>query len=628
MKNYLNILKYFRVSLVRKFILIMGIVLFISTSMWTYLIIQKDSKQFINMIVSSGVNPEEAEKYAHYITLKILSFAVFLFIITSITIFLFVLRFVNRPIKKFILGINFIAKGDYNDGIDIKQDDEIGKLADAFNKMCEKFRIKQVELNRQKDEYQNLFDGVPCTITVQDKDYKLVGYNREFADKFDPKQGDFCFYAYKGRSEKCPNCPVEKTFEDGLAHYSEERGFNRDGSLAYWVVKTSPIKNPKGEIIAAMEMCLDITESKLLEFKLEQSKKKYYAIFNNIPNPVFVLDADTLKIIDFNESVKNVYGYDKNELINKSFLELFKIEEKDKYYETIKRHSLINLSKHIIKDDTQIFVNIKISPSEYPGQKVLLVTTSDETKRIETEHQLIQASKMATLGQMATGIAHELNQPLSVIKTASSFFMKKIKKNEPIKDEILFTMAQEIDNHVDRASKIINHMRQFGRKSEMSMENVQINEVLKRAFEIFNQQLKLREIEVVWELTENIPLIQSDSTMLEQVFVNLLLNARDAIEEKWENKKSGDKKITIATKLENKNAIIEICDTGTGIPEAFLDKIFEPFFTTKKVGKGTGLGLSISYGIIKECGGSIKATSKKDEGSCFIINFPILKLNL
>jgi histidine kinase len=118
-------------------------------------------------------------------------------------------------------------------------------------------------------------------------------------------------------------------------------------------------------------------------------------------------------------------------------------------------------------------------------QKVLLVTTSDITKRLETEQQLIQASKMATLGEMATGVAHELNQPLSVIKTVSSFFMKKLDAAETIATDILSTMLTKVDSNVDRAASIINHMRQFARKSDMEMVSIQLNEVLKSAFRDF-----------------------------------------------------------------------------------------------------------------------------------------------
>ncbi len=499
----------------------------------------------------------------------------------------------------------------------------MGQLASAINQMGKEMCENQAELNKQRVEYRNLFELVPCIITVQDRDYKLIRYNREFADTFAPKPGDYCYQAYKGRSEKCVNCSVEKTFIDGKSHYSEESGLNRDGMLTHWIVKSSPIKNSKGEIIAAMEMNLDITHRKLLEEKLEKSEKKYYAIFNNIPNPVFVLDMDSLEILDCNEGVTTVYGFAKNEIINKSFLDIFKEEEREKYGFKMRVHSVLTQVKQIRKDGNTVYVNIRISPSEYPGQKVFLITTSDITKRLEAEQQLIQAGKMATL-EMATGVAHELNQPLTVMKTASSFLMKKVGKKEAIPDDVLFTLAEEIDSHVDRATKIINHMRQFGRKSDMTLEKIQINRILESAFEIFSQQLKVRGIKVVWETEENLPMIMADADRLEQVFINLLINARDSIEERCEKegRKSCEKKITIKTQLENALVVITIKDTGAGIPASISEKIFEPFFTTKKVGKGTGLGLSISYGIVQDCKGSIKAVPS-DEGACFVIRFPI-----
>jgi histidine kinase len=363
----------------------------------------------------------------------------------------------------------------------------------------------------------------------------------------------------------------------------------------------------------------------LLEVELERSEKKYHDFFNNIPNPVFVLDSETMCILDGNKSVKGVYGYDLEDLIQKSFLDLFPQEDKEHFAFKLRTASILNQAKHIDQDGKTLFVNIRISPSEYAGRRVLLVTTSDITKRLEAEQQLIQASKMATLGEMATGVAHELNQPLSVIKTASSFFVRKIDKKEAIDHDILKTMLTKVDDNVDRATKIINHMRQFARKSDLEMEKVQLNEVLENAFEIFSQQLKVRGIEVVWEIEANLPKINADSGRLEQVIINLLLNARDAIEEKWElmahTKKDGT--ITLRTATQDSDVVCEICDTGRGIPDEIANKIFEPFFTTKEVGKGTGLGLSISYGIVKDCGGAIRATVKDGQGTCFILTFPI-----
>jgi len=148
---------------------------------------------------------------------------------------------------------------------------------------------------------------------------------------------------------------------------------------------------------------------------------------------------------------------------------------------------------------------------------------------------------------------------------------------------------------------------------------------LKSAFEIFRQQLRVRGIEVIWDIKDELPKIKADPGRLEQVFINLLLNARDAIEEKCGSQEhiKGEKRITLKTMFDGECVICKVCDTGKGIPKAISNKIFEPFFTTKEVGEGTGLGLSISYGIIKECGGNIGFKPNKDGGASFITKFPI-----
>jgi histidine kinase len=178
---------------------------------------------------------------------------------------------------------------------------------------------------------------------------------------------------------------------------------------------------------------------------------------------------------------------------------------------------------------------------------------------------------------------------------------------------------------VDRATRIIDHMRQFARKSDLKLDRVQLNEVLRRAFDIFSQQLKLRSIEVVWEIDPELPKIDADPGRLEQVFINLLINARDAIEDRWGPAETGQglKRIVIGTRTAEPVVACEICDTGGGIPAHMTERIFEPFFTTKQAGKGTGLGLSISYGIVKDCRGSIRVRPHPSGGACFVLEFPI-----
>ncbi|MCP3940442.1 MAG: PAS domain S-box protein [Desulfobacteraceae bacterium] len=550
--------------------------------------------------------------------------AVFLFSTLTVTICIVIFFLVTHPINQLIKDTKRIAKGDFTVFKNkTTSGDEIGQLALAINDMGMEIHENQVELNRQKDIYRNLFEQVPCTITVQNRNYELIEFNQEFARKFNPEYGDYCYAAYKDLDAKCLNCPVEKTFMDGKSHFSEESGINKDGSITHWFVKTAPLKDENGNIVAAMEMSLDISRRKKLEEKVKSSEKKYQAIFKNIPNPVFILEKKDLTITDCNDSVLSVYGYSRDELKGKGFDVLFPSAGEFKrikdniasFYERV-----VNLRKN----DDHLYVNIWISPADFVDKKVLIVTAVDITNSVETEHQLIQAGKMATLGEMATGVAHELNQPLSVIKTASGFIARKLGTDQEVDLDILKTLSEEIETHVDRASKITNHMRLFGRKSVFQKEAVNINDVLKRAFDIFSQQLKLREIQVIWELSKGLSHISADSIRLEQVFINLLINSRDAIVAKFagSNIPENDKKqITLSTKLENNKVRVKIRDTGIGISSSDIDKIFEPFFTTKKVGEGTGLGLSISYGIIKESGGQIFVHNNKDGGVTFIMLF-------
>ncbi len=572
------------------------------------------------------ISLENTDKGIRSYERRIILLAIFSFLATSTIILAFLFLFVNRPIKRLIGQTRLIGKGKFDGSVATESSDEIGQLAVAIEQMGKDISRKQEELNKQRNEYQELFEQVPCAITVQDRELRLLRANREFSRQFGSRPGEHCYQVYKGRTEPCDPCPVLETFQDGTSHTGEETGVSQDGSINYWIGRTSPIRDAEGNITAVMEMSLDVTQMRRLEEEIRKSEEKYRYIFDNIPNPVFVLDRRSLMIMDCNDSVKSVYGYDKQELLRTSFLRFFEDSEHQHYALEIRNNDTLNMARQMTRDGRSIYVNIRVSPSEYQGKKAYLLTTSDITKRLMAEQQLIQASKMATLGEMATGIAHELNQPLSVIKTASEFLMRKVRKAEPIREDILKTMAEEIDSHVDRASKIIQHLREFGRKSDVKSERVQVNEALRKAVDIFSQQLKLREIEVVQDLKEDLPAILGDANRLEQVFINLLINARDAIEERCEKEGNRDieKRIYLKTWLQKDKVTIEVKDSGVGIPQDILRKIFEPFFTTKRVGKGTGLGLSISYGIVQDYEGTIRVKTAENGGADFILQFPAL----
>ncbi|ACS78412.1 PAS domain S-box protein [Maridesulfovibrio salexigens] len=547
------------------------------------------------------------------------SLIVIVIILSAITYWL-----VDSPIKGMIETTRRIALGDYDARLSLIQNDELGELAHAINRMASEVGNQHDELRKQRGSYQSLFEGVPCLITVQDRNYRLIQYNQSFAERFEARPGDYCYRAYKGRDCKCEECPVEKTFADGKPHTTEEVGYYRDGSQAHWIVNTAPIYDDKGEVVAAMEMCLDITRRKRLEVELKASEKKYCAIFNNIPNAVLVLAVENMQIIDCNQTAQTLYGYTKGELIRRSAFELAAPDEFDTNRKAMESAQSLKQTKHLTKEGESFWASTSITTAEFDDLPVLLMVVTDISERIRSEEQLVQASKMATLGEMATGVAHELNQPLATLQIAANIFKRKLKKNAPIERETLENMSAKISNNVGRATKIINHMREFGRKANIETEQVELNEVICRAFDFFSRQLQLHDIDVIWELDDNLPPIQADSNRMEQVFINLLLNARDAILEKCAHKDCGphDRRITLRTRFTLRHVFAEVIDTGIGIPKHIVPRLFEPFFTTKEVGKGTGLGLSISYGIVTDYGGSIHASSSVLEGSRFVISLP------
>jgi len=243
---------------------------------------------------------------------------------------------------------------------------------------------------------------------------------------------------------------------------------------------------------------------------------------------------------------------------------------------------------------------------------------------LEQQAKLIQAGKMATLGEMATSIAHELNQPLNVIMLGCDFLTKKVRAGQILTADDLEQVSKELSSNVKRATRIINHLRQFGRMADETMTPIDINGPVASVFTLVGTQLEARGIRWELDLASSLPRIMGNANRLEQVFLNLVLNARDAMlsQERIDGRRNdgGPKTVTIRSFGESDRVVVTIADTGPGIPEAIRSKVFEPFFTTKKAGEGTGLGLSISYGIIKEHNGTIEIES--GQGATFRMSFP------
>jgi C4-dicarboxylate-specific signal transduction histidine kinase len=234
----------------------------------------------------------------------------------------------------------------------------------------------------------------------------------------------------------------------------------------------------------------------------------------------------------------------------------------------------------------------------------------------DKQEQLVQAAKLATLGELTTGVAHELNNPLNNIGLFVGNVIDRVQLGE-LEGERLVADLEKAMEQVRKATEIITHLRTFGRSAPISLEPVDVREAINRALSLTGEQLRQRAIDVDLDLSKD-TFVLGNPIQLEQVFINLLTNARDALSEEV-----SERKITIVTSREGERIKITFSDTGPGIPAGYEQRIFDPFFTTKEVGMGTGLGLSITYGIVKEHGGQIEVAHGPREGACFKIELPV-----
>lgn len=417
--------------------------------------------------------------------------------------------------------------------------------------------------------------------------------------------------------------------------YIREYRFKPKNGNVVWVQESSQIiYGEDGEFEFVTGAFLDITERKLAERALHESERNYRSLFNSGPNPIFVLDHERFEILDANPSAEETYGYSKKEFIGRPFSDLGSSTDDD-----FKRRMNVELARsmdqlnscvislkeqHFKKGKQPFYVRVTACPTRYHQRQAIIVAVTDITELLEKDAQLAQASKMTTLGQMSAGIAHELNQPLNAIKMGSEYLQMVMGKNQQVIQTEVIDVAREVSEQVDRATAIINLLREFGRKPNFIKEQVNINAVINAVLGIMGRQLELHNIDVVLELDGSIPPILAQSNRMEQVFFNLLANAGDAIQQKRdETGETHPEQITISTCRRQDNVVVTVSDTGIGIPEEIKEKIFEPFFTRKEVGKGMGLGLSILYGIVKEYGGEIEVQSVQGQGSSFINIFPV-----
>ncbi len=503
-------------------------------------------------------------------------------------------------------------------------------LTGLMTDISERRRMEEA-LQESESRYRALFDGSMDLVYVHDlrgnfidandAALELFGYRREEIPALnlaDLVSGDDLERALK---------QVEVILSSrGQSENAVYPVRTRSGEIRY-VEATASLLARHGKPDAVLGVGRDVTERKKAIEELRRANMENTHLLNSI-NSILIGVSTKDVITHWNEMAESTFGISGDEALGEKISGFTINWEWPDIFTGISTSILENRPVHVsdvrFRDSNgkEGLLGITINPitDEGGGLEGFLIFGRDITEKRLMERQLQQSSKMATIGEIATGIAHELNQPLNVIKTASQFLMDSVKEKY-YTEEFIEERVGKIIAQTDRAAHIITHLRDFGRRSDEDYKAVHPNVPVQVALDLMAEQLKLRSIRVHYRLTDGLPEIMGDATKLEQVFINLAVNARDAFEEM--DGSGHDPVITVSSGLDKKSnqVRIDFADNGPGVPAEIADKIFEPFFTTKEVGRGTGLGLSISYNIIKAHKGEITVDSGP-EGTVFHITLP------
>ena len=411
-------------------------------------------------------------------------------------------------------------------------------------------------------------------------------------------------------------------------------GLMKEGAYDY-IVKDASYEDTLPVVIKrSLEIFNAKKEKERLKRDIERAAQEWEATFNSITDLVSIHDRDC-RILRANRAFMEMFKMEPEEVTGRMCYEI--LHGATSPYPNCPHKLVLETKKpqqlEFFEPRLKIYLEASVSPIfNKEGEIVAAVhIVKDITKRKkaeqqladayqelrDTQEQLIQSSKMAAMGQLAAGISHEINQPLTGIKGFAQAALMELEDGNPIRKDL-----QRIVEQSDRIDKIIQNVRLFARKSDFKLEELDVNKPIEDSLMLLGEQLRVHNIRLNKSLATDLPKIKGDTNQLQQVFLNIITNARDAID-CLKRPEGGD--ITVESSLNRDRTAIEITfkDNGCGIPSEDLENIFNPFFTTKSTEGGIGLGLSIAYRIIENHRGRIDVESKVGEGTTFKIYLPL-----
>ena len=585
-------------------------------------------------------SPSEMYAPIYSLLLRVSIFGSVLIALLSLT-GIYAARNIVRPINELYKGAEFIAQGKLDYRLNIKTKDEIEKLADEFNRMAEELQRtytaleeRNKELETSESRYRDLIENSPEMIHsvdieryfvhVNNTELNILGYTlREMQNK---RIEDVVPEEDREKLVK----HIARAVKEGISTI-ETQFISKNGKRTDVEVTATAQYHPiTGSFVRTRAFVRDITDRK----KLERQLKEYYDtlelkvndrtkelketkeylenLLETANDVIYTLNHEGI-ITYVNKKVEE-WGYKKDELIGKSFLTILSDRHQgDRFKKTVTEGVRQTYEIEVIDKHGGIkYAALSVSPLRSNEGKIVEVLgiAKDITGQKLLEQQVIQAEKMSAIGQLAAGIAHEINNPLGGI--LNCLYNLRKKRLSPEREE---EYIKSMEDGIHRVQRTVDQLLDFSQQHEPKLISVNINNLVEGVLSLINYVIKKNGIKLKKEFTTSLPQLMADQHKMGQVVMNILLNAVQAIK--------GKGQIRVKTFQENGWCCIEVMDNGNGIPPDMLPRIFDPFFTTKDVGKGTGLGLAVSLGIVEMHSGRIDVKSELGKGTTFTVKLPV-----
>ncbi|MHA1939857.1 MAG: PAS domain S-box protein [Candidatus Thorarchaeota archaeon] len=489
----------------------------------------------------------------------------------------------------------------------------------------------------RKEFLDNILASMDEGLLTIDQDARIITFNRAAERITGYKREDVlnkkCYHVL--RSSLCKGkCAGKRTLETGgsLSNY-EATLKNKAGKKIHVDITTSPLRSSDNKIIGLLEIITDLTEHKRLWEKLreERDKAKQYLNVARVMILALNLEGDITLI---NKRGCEVLGYKEEEIIGKNWFDLCVPEKiREEVTKTFRKliAGKLEVTEYyenpiLTREGEERIIAWKNTIVRNKAGDIVGTLSSGEdiTDRKRAEAELIRSEKLASVGQLAAGVAHEVNNPLAGILIYIKLLLKRHKQKK-LQTKETEKQLEKIGRETERCSRIIKNLLDFSRQTEVKLRPVNINKVIEATFSIIGHQISLENVKTEMELSTSLPSILVDFDQVQQALMNIMLNAAQAMPNGGELQitTSVAKRVKIGRSI--RDAIrIDISDTGIGIPQENLDKLFTPFFTTKEKGKGVGLGLSVVHGIIERHHGKIEIKSNPGTGTTFSIYLGIV----